>query len=118
MIFAYPLEQKEAIAEHVLAIDLGVDNLATIVTTTGAKPILVKGKIVKAINQYYNKMKAHYTSILRQGKEPREGVHTSRRLERLHLKRHRRIKDLFHKASHHIVHVGSGAEHRYDRHWT
>ncbi|WP_407946310.1 transposase, partial [Paenibacillus alkaliterrae] len=73
--------------------DLGVDNLATIVTTIGSKPMIVKGKIVKAINQYYNKMKAHYIGILRQGKEPREGAHTSRRLERLHLKRHRRIKD-------------------------
>ncbi|CAM3999675.1 transposase [Paenibacillus alkaliterrae] len=49
------------------------------------------------------KMKAHYTGILRQGNEPHEGAHLSRRLERLHLKRHRRIKDLFHKASHHIV---------------
>ncbi|PJN55235.1 hypothetical protein PAEVO_19560 [Paenibacillus sp. GM2FR] len=30
-------------------------------------------------------------------------AHTSKRLERLHLQRHRLIKDLFHKASHHIV---------------
>ncbi|MEK4510605.1 RNA-guided endonuclease InsQ/TnpB family protein [Paenibacillus sp. FSL K6-2524] len=103
LIFACPIEQKEVLQEHVLAIDLGVINLATIVTTTGAKPIVVKGKIVKAINQYYNKMKAYYTGILRQGKKPCEGAHTSRRLERLHLKRHRRIKDLFHKVSHYIV---------------
>ncbi|WP_214628263.1 RNA-guided endonuclease InsQ/TnpB family protein [Paenibacillus agaridevorans] len=103
LIFACPMEEKEAAQANVLAIDLGVDNLATIVTTTGSKPVIVKGKIVKAINQYYNKMKAHYTGILRQGKEAREGAHTSRRLERLHLKRHRRMKDLFHKASHHIV---------------
>jgi len=87
MVFACPSEKKEAALGHVLAIDLGVDNLATIVTTTGTKPMIVKGKIVKAINQYYNKMKAHYTGILRQGKKPREGVHTSKRLERLHLRR-------------------------------
>ncbi|CAM4350221.1 transposase [Paenibacillus alkaliterrae] len=103
MVFAYPIEKKEAAKENTLAVDLGVDNLATIVTTTGSKPMIVKGKIVKAFNQYYNKMKAHYTRILRQGNEPHKGAHTSRRLERLHLKRHRRIKDLFHKASHHIV---------------
>lgn len=91
-------------ASHLLmAIDFGLDNLATIVTTTGSQPVIVKGKIVKAINQYYNKMKAHYTGILRQGKEPQEGAYTSKRLERLHRKRHLRIKDLFHKASHHIV---------------
>ncbi|WP_407946514.1 hypothetical protein [Paenibacillus alkaliterrae] len=55
------------------------ENLATIVTTTGSKPMIVKGKIVKAINQYYNKMKAHYTGILRQVKKPREGTHPSYR---------------------------------------
>ncbi|MHA6481988.1 RNA-guided endonuclease InsQ/TnpB family protein [Paenibacillus sp. strain BS8-2] len=90
-------------SDLLMAIDLGVDNLATIVTTTGSQPLIVKGKIVKAINQYYNKMKAHYTGILCQGKKQREGVHTSKRLQRLHRKRHLRIKDLFHKASHHIV---------------
>lgn len=103
IVFAYPLEKKKAAKENVLAIDLGVENLATIVTTTGSKPMLVKGKMIKAINQYYNKMKAHYIGILRQGKKSHEGAHTSARLERLHLKRHRRIKDLFHKVSRHIV---------------
>ncbi|MGI2297409.1 RNA-guided endonuclease InsQ/TnpB family protein [Paenibacillus sp. GXUN7292] len=103
MVFEHRVEQKEVTSEYVLAIDLGVDNLATIVTTTGTKPVVVKGKRVKAINQYFNKMKAYYTGILRHGKQPREGRHTSRRLERLHLKRYRRIKDYFHKASYHIV---------------
>jgi putative transposase len=112
LVFACPMEHKEAgqergVSAHpsdfLMGIDLGVDNLATIVTTTGSQPWIVKGKIVKAINQYYNKMKAHYMGILRQGKEPREGVHTSKRLERLHRKRHLKIMDVFHKASHHIV---------------
>ncbi|MFE6075072.1 RNA-guided endonuclease InsQ/TnpB family protein [Paenibacillus sp. NPDC057886] len=103
LVFACQIEKIETSNENVMAIDLGVDNLATIVTTTGSQPIVVKGKIVKAMNQYYNKMKAYYTGILRQGKEPGKGAHMSGRLERLHLKRHRRIKDLFHKASHCIV---------------
>ncbi|MCV4231339.1 transposase [Virgibacillus sp. LDC1] len=112
LVFTCPMEEQNTEGEQVpdvshsnfiMAIDLGVDNLATMVTTTGLQPVIVKGRIVKAINQYYNKMKAHYTSILRQGKNPREGTHTSKRLERLHLQRHRLIKDLFHKASHHIV---------------
>jgi putative transposase len=63
----------------------------------------VKGKRVKAVNQYYNKKRAHVISILRQGKQPQEGVHTSKRLTRLHRHRFRRIKDMFHKASFHIV---------------
>lgn len=82
---------------------MGLNNLATMVTTTGLQPVLVQGKHIKAINQYYNKLKAHYTGILRQGMNPKEGPHTSKRLERLHRNRHRRIKDLFHKASHQII---------------
>ena len=103
LVFACQAEAANVKREHALAIDLGIDQLATIVTNTGHRPVCVKGKQMKAINQYYNKLKAHYTGILRQGTQPGEGVHTSRRLERLHLQRHRRMKDLFHKASHDIV---------------
>ncbi|MDQ6420949.1 transposase [Paenibacillus sp. LHD-117] len=114
LVFVNQKAMKEATQENVMAvihsdllmaIDLGVNNLATIVTTTGSKPVVVKGGIVKSINQYYNKMKAYYTSLLRMGKAPGEGTHTSRRLERMHLKRHRRIKDLFHKVSFQIVNL-------------
>jgi putative transposase len=103
VIFECPLESKKMENQRYMAIDLGIDNLATIVTNTGSKPTLVKGGKIKAINQYYNKMKAHYLCVLRQGKSSKEGPHTSTRLEKLHYNRHLRIKDLFHKASHHIV---------------
>jgi putative transposase len=86
-----------------MSIDIGIDNLATIVTNTGRGPILVKGKNVKSINQYYNKIKAHYLGILRQGKKTNEGPFTSNRLEKLHQKRNLKLKDIFHKASYHIV---------------
>ncbi|WP_374103004.1 MULTISPECIES: hypothetical protein [unclassified Bacillus (in: firmicutes)] len=47
-----------------MGIDLGVDNLATIIDNTGLKPLLIKGKWLKSINQYYNKLRAKYMSIL------------------------------------------------------
>ncbi|MDP7980253.1 transposase [Bacillus sp. WLY-B-L8] len=101
-------EQFEPSPKHVynnryMSIDLGIHNIATIVTNTGATPVLVKGNVIKSINQYYNKQKAHLLGILRHGKEPKEGPHTSKRLERLHEKRFLKIKDLFHKMSYHIV---------------
>ena len=67
------------------------------------KPVLVKGKHVKSINQYYNKMKSHFTSVLRNGKQTNEGPFTSKRIEKLHQKRYLKIKDVFHKVSHRIV---------------
>jgi len=90
---------------RMMSIDLGIDNLATIVTNTGLHPVLVKGKHVKSINAYYNKLKGHYLSVLRQGKSEKEGPFTSRRLEKIHEKRHLKIKDIFHKVSFQIVNL-------------
>lgn len=104
LVMAYSETQIEAgDKERYMAIDLGIDNLATIVTTTGSQPIVVKGKHIKSINQYYNKKKAHYTRILRHGQTPSQGPYTTKRLERLHRNRHHKIKDQFHKASFQIV---------------
>ncbi|WP_416828935.1 RNA-guided endonuclease InsQ/TnpB family protein [Ectobacillus polymachus] len=102
-------EETNTAPEHVdnhryMSMDLGTNNIATIVTNTGATPVLVKGNVIKSINQYYNKQKSYLLGILRHGKEPKEGPHTSARLERLHEKRFLKIKDFFHKTSYHIVH--------------
>lgn len=88
-----------------MGIDLGVDNLATLVTNTGKAPVLIKGGHVKAINQWYNKQKAHLMGVLRQGKNSKQGPFTSKKLAQLHARRHRTIRDIFHKASRHIVQI-------------
>ncbi len=49
-----------------MSIDLGLDNLATVVTNTGLQPIVVNGKGLKSINQYYNKVASHYMSVAKQ----------------------------------------------------
>jgi putative transposase len=103
LIFEVPSEQitKES-KNRLMSIDLGIDNLATIVTNTGRRPVLVKGKNIKSINQRYNQLKAHFIGILRHGKNPKEGQFTSKRLEKINHKRFNQIKDLFHKASYQI----------------
>ncbi len=88
-----------------MSIDLGIDHLATNVTNTGRAPLLVKGKHVKSINQYYNKKKAYLLGILRQGKQANEAPFTSERLERLHQKRFLKMKDIFHKASSEVIKI-------------
>jgi putative transposase len=106
LVMDVPTEQKECLDNgRYMSIDLGIDNLATIVTNTGRSPVLVKGKNVKSINQYYNKKKAYFLGILRQGKQTNEGPFTSERLERLHQKRHRKMKDIFHKASSEVMKI-------------
>jgi len=60
-----PIEVEEQInnlnVDNALAIDLGLDNLATCVTNTGAS-FIVDGKKLKSINQWWNKENARLQS--------------------------------------------------------
>ncbi|GGP09919.1 RNA-guided endonuclease InsQ/TnpB family protein [Oceanobacillus neutriphilus] len=106
LVFQVPIEvEKKESKNRLLAVDLGMDNLATIVTNTGKRAVLVKGKNVKSVNQRFNQLKAYYTGILRQGKQVKEGTFTSNRLEKISHHRFLQIKDLFHKASFQIVKI-------------
>lgn len=78
-------------------IDIGMTNL---VALTSNKPhfrsIIVNGRPLKSVNQFYNKRRAELQSVLR-----RKG--TTRRMERLTNKRNRRIDHYMHTASKRIV---------------
>lgn len=82
-----------------MSIDLGLDNLATIVTNTGLQPILVNGKGLKSTNHYYNKKKAYYQRVAKQ----MNNKNYSNRLHRLTRKRNFKIEDSLHKISRFIV---------------
>jgi len=82
-----------------MSIDLGVNNLATITDNINSKPIIINGKPIKSINQYYNKEKARLTSEL----ELKQKVKTSKQLNKLSLKRNNKINDYLHKSSSYIV---------------
>lgn len=99
---AKPLIEKENI-KNVMAIDLGVNNLATCVSNNGMQPTIINGRALKSINQYYNKLRAKLYSDLRIGKNTKEGNFTSKRLEYIDMKRHFKVKDFLHKASKQVV---------------
>lgn len=82
-----------------MSIDLGLDNLATIVTNTRLNPTIVNGKGLKSNNQYYNKKLSHYQSI---AKHMNNKFYTTR-LYRLTQKRNFKIEDSLHKISRFIV---------------
>ena len=82
-----------------MSIDLGLDNLATVVTNTGLNPVIVNGKGLKSNNQYYNKKKAHYQKV---AKQMNDKFYTNR-LYRLTQKRNFKIEDSLHKISKYIV---------------
>ena len=81
-----------------IGIDLGLNNLMAITSNIGNISNLVNGRPLKSINQYYNKRKAHLTSLLGKGK-----LKSSKRLRQLEIKRTCKIKDYLHKTSRRIV---------------
>jgi len=83
-----------------LSIDLGINNLMTCFDTVSSKPTIITGKPLKSINQFYNKKHAKLQSIL-QKQYPKR--HKSKKLNKLTIKRNRKIKDYLHKSSRFVV---------------
>ena len=84
-------ENKIKKNQRVASIDLGLNNLATVVTNDGDNPILISGGKIKSINQYYNKITSKKKSLLPYN------VFTSKSLDRLWLKRNNKISYEIHK---------------------
>jgi len=98
VLYKVESKQKKEDNQKYLSIDLGINNLATL-TSNVTKPIIVNGKPVKSINQFYNKTKAKLSSQL----ETVNKTKSSKRTQSLSLKRNNKIKDYFHKTSRFIV---------------
>ena len=82
----------------VAAIDIGVNNLAALTSNQiGFIPILVNGRPLKSLNQFYNKTKAKLQSLLRGGKQ------SSRRIQQLSAKRNNRVDSYLHSSSTWII---------------
>ena len=82
------------------AVDIGVNNLAT-VTFANSRPFIVNGKPLKSINQHFNKINAELLS--RQRKiNPTDFSRTNKMLT-LSNRRNNKISDYLHKASRYIV---------------
>lgn len=90
-------EKAKKTNNNVAAIDLGLNNLSTITFNNGETPLIINGRPIKSINQYYNKQKAYYQSRLKGSK------HTSKRIQRLLEKRNNKVTDYLHKASRMLV---------------
>lgn len=118
--------------ERMIAIDIGVNNLACVVNNIGLQPFSINGKPLKYINHVYNKEKGKQQSIfskslleknkkLYKGKiYKKDGTLTKRFIEfnqkqasketwntkymkKLSLERYNKINDYMHKASRYII---------------
>ena len=101
MEIVYETEIPEAKTEsnRIASIDLGVDNLVTMTNNIGLNPIIINGKGIKSINQYYNKRLAKEKSLLK----IRHGKDWSKKLDVITFTRDQRIKNYMHNTSFYIV---------------
>ena len=81
------------------SIDLGLNNLAAVSFSDGSTPIIINGKPLKSINNYYNKKIADAKSEL----EKTQNKKKSNYIDTLWKKRGNIMRDKMHKASRKIV---------------
>jgi putative transposase len=82
-----------------IGIDLGLDNFATITNNCGLIPLVINGKGLKSINQYYNKQISYYKSIAKKINK----LDYTNKMKKLTFKRNNKVEDYIHKASRFIV---------------
>ena len=91
-------EPEQKTNNNILAIDIGVNNIASCVTTDGDK-LLVNGKPLKYINHNYNKEVANAKSKLK----TTHNQNSSKYISQIINKRNNRINDYLHKITTYIV---------------
>lgn len=85
-------EVKEKTERNKIAgIDIGLNNLAAITSNQKLRPLLINGRPLKSINQYFNKEKSRLQAIIKVG--------TSKRITALTNKRNNKINDYLHRTS-------------------
>ena len=101
MEIVYEIEVPDVVEERIriCSIDLGTENLVTMVNNIGLQPVVIKGGAIKSVNQFYNKRKAEMQSQLKK----ETGRDWSKNLQKLTDKRYEKIKYLMHCASKNVV---------------
>ena len=90
-----------------LTIDPGLDNAFTLASNVkGFKPVIINGRPLKSVNQYYNKQKARLTRIYDLSKQNRN----TKRLNKLDFYRNQKTLKFAHEASKRIVEIALSHE--------
>ena len=99
VVYQIEVPDVEEKAERIASIDLGVDNLMTITTNCGVKPLVINGKPLKSINQYYNKKISEMRSELKK----RHNADWSKEMQRFTIKRNNKVDDYIQKATKMVI---------------
>ncbi|MDJ0584440.1 transposase, partial [Microcystis sp. M49636_WE2] len=93
-------EQFLALNEKIAAIDLGIDNLMAVTSNQpDFIPLLINGRPLKSLNQFYNQRRAKLQSLLKGNRQ------SSQRIRRLTRCRNQKIDNYLHQASRYLVNL-------------
>jgi len=99
-IVYYKQEQEPSSSPYVAGIDLGLTNLVALTSNQpGFRPILINGRPLKSVNQFYNKTKAQLQAQLDEERK------TSKRIQSLTAYRNRYVDNYLHNTSRRIVNL-------------
>ena len=101
LIIIYNENKKDQIQtnkNNKISIDLGINNFATIYSST-TRPFILNGKQLKSYNSYYNKQKAKIVFQLK----IENNKNWSNKLQQLETNRHNYISNYFHQYSNYIT---------------
>jgi putative transposase len=99
-IVYYKQEQEPSSSPYVAGIDLGLTNLVALTSNQpGFRPILINGRPLKSVNQFYNKTKAQLQAQLDEERK------TSKRIQSLTAYRNRYVENYLHNTSRRIVNL-------------
>ncbi len=97
VVYGKDVKQADVNPAYYAGIDIGINNLVALTSNKpGFQSVLVNGRPVKSVNQFYNKRKADLQKQLGH-------TGTTKRMERMTNKRNRRIDQYMHTISHRII---------------
>ena len=99
VVYEIDVPDIEDVSKRIASIDLGVDNLLTITTNCGVKPLVINGRPIKSMNQYYNKKISEMRSDLKK----RTGNDWSNAMQQLTAKRNNKVDDYIHKSTKMVI---------------
>lgn len=99
LIYNYVPKDLHLDKSRVLGIDIGVENVVATSDNIGGKPMIIKGGVLKSVNQFYNKQLSKYKSLAKKCNK----TDITKRILKLHRKRNNKVRDFMHKTSRRII---------------
>lgn len=105
LLVIYKIEAKDKPqGNNIMAIDLGLDNLATITLKDNPVGYIIDGKVIKSENRYYN-MRITKLQKIRMKQVGSQKFKDTKQIKELRLKRRNFVTDYLHKASRKVVNL-------------